>query len=436
MLKTEELLEGIEEKYHEMLKKVNFVDFTKCVATAANLPLERISNEAIKEYLHTWAKNKFHIFEIFGNQIEMTTDVNVEKDTLSIEQELEDKVYKKYCRYVSLLEELCGRKGSSDYIKSILENKVKFGLSDYLINFFGEKKIKLPCYWDKNPVDLKLTKALSTLGVEDGLINELGSIIENKSMASKYTVSIDPIDIMLASVSKYKWTSCYNLEEGSYRDGCFAAVVDKTTMIGICWTNKDTIFLDNKKYSIKDIKQKRRRHWILLNENGKELTFFQTYPNDDRTANKIFREACEGMIAKQLEITDKWATTQVQVNRVYSYGYDERDRGDFVTVIHETLKEQKMEEIEYYTDTFNCPCGCGSFIHCRETSEDMDEDESYQDGLNCDEYHEEQHEWCDLADRECDSAGCMCSDCCAGCSYYEDNNSDDEEEVEECEDSE
>ena len=39
-----------------MLKKVDFVSFTKCVATAANLTLEQISNEAIKDYLHTWAK--------------------------------------------------------------------------------------------------------------------------------------------------------------------------------------------------------------------------------------------------------------------------------------------------------------------------------------------------------------------------------------------
>ena len=155
------------------------------------------------------------------------------------EQELEDKVYSKYCRYISLLDDLCGRRYNKEsYLKSILENKIQTGLPTHLDDFFRDKKIKLPSAWDKDPVDFKLTKALSTLEVEADFINQLTSIMENRSMNSNYTVSIDPVDIMLASISKYKWTSCYNLENGGYRDGCFAAVVDTTTMIGICWTNK------------------------------------------------------------------------------------------------------------------------------------------------------------------------------------------------------
>ena len=49
------------------------------------------------------------------------------------------------------------------------------------------------------------------------------------------------------------------------------------------------------------------------------------------------------MIAEKIGVTNKWTPSQTPVERVYSYGYDERERGDFITIIHETLKEQKNE---------------------------------------------------------------------------------------------
>ena len=69
MLKTLELINGVEEKYIPMLKKVNIVDFTKCISVFSGLPLQKIPNKMIKEYLLTWAKNKYRIFQMLGNEL-------------------------------------------------------------------------------------------------------------------------------------------------------------------------------------------------------------------------------------------------------------------------------------------------------------------------------------------------------------------------------
>ena len=68
MLKMNKLVEGVEEKYIPMLKMVNIVDFTKCIAQFSGLKLSSIKDEVIKDYLLTWAKNKYRFFS-FGDSM-------------------------------------------------------------------------------------------------------------------------------------------------------------------------------------------------------------------------------------------------------------------------------------------------------------------------------------------------------------------------------
>ena len=51
MLKMNKLVEGVEEKYIPMLKMVNIVDFTKCIAQFSGLKPSSIKDEVIKDYL-------------------------------------------------------------------------------------------------------------------------------------------------------------------------------------------------------------------------------------------------------------------------------------------------------------------------------------------------------------------------------------------------
>ena len=68
MLLTKNLINGADERYVEMLKSVNIPDFTKCIAEFSGLSMREIDDEMIKEYLLTWAKNKYRFYKMLGDK--------------------------------------------------------------------------------------------------------------------------------------------------------------------------------------------------------------------------------------------------------------------------------------------------------------------------------------------------------------------------------
>ena len=75
MLKKLELIEGIDEKYHEMLKKVDIANFTKCVAAFGDMDIREVSDEAIKDYLWKWAVNKYRFYELLNKNLYIDYDI-------------------------------------------------------------------------------------------------------------------------------------------------------------------------------------------------------------------------------------------------------------------------------------------------------------------------------------------------------------------------
>lgn len=59
MLKTVDLIKGIDEKYIPMLKMVNIPDFYKCMAQFSGLPMDSLDDRTMQIYLTTWAEHKY-----------------------------------------------------------------------------------------------------------------------------------------------------------------------------------------------------------------------------------------------------------------------------------------------------------------------------------------------------------------------------------------
>ena len=66
MLLTKNLIENVDEKYIPMLKEVNIPEFTKCIAEFSGLQITQVSDSQIKDYLLTWARNKYRFYKVFS----------------------------------------------------------------------------------------------------------------------------------------------------------------------------------------------------------------------------------------------------------------------------------------------------------------------------------------------------------------------------------
>ena len=91
------------------------------------------------------------------------------------------------------------------------------------------------------------------------------TIFENDTITGTYTISIDPVDMMLASENPYNWQSCYRLEtpnEASHADGCLAAILDSSSLITYIWDKEGKFNLYN--HDLKCIRYKRIREWIAI----------------------------------------------------------------------------------------------------------------------------------------------------------------------------
>ena len=75
MLIKKDLLEAADEQYRPMLKEVSIPDFTKCIAQFSGLHISKVSDEVIKTYLLTWAKNKYRFYQLLGNKLKIDNKI-------------------------------------------------------------------------------------------------------------------------------------------------------------------------------------------------------------------------------------------------------------------------------------------------------------------------------------------------------------------------
>ena len=394
MLRIQELVETLGKEYEPMIAQIKIAEFTKTIAQFSGQRIENVPDEVIKDYLVLWAMNKFRFFKMLGNRTKVDIPFSYIDETRDTYSEMKSLI-KDYPAYAPWLHEMASFKSNKievnkwdwrdkilDYLSDVIDTPVKRTLSDMAITTFFKR----------------------TLNAPDELVTKIGRVYENDAIDATFTISIDPVDMMMASENPYNWTSCYRLElmSDSHADGCLAAVLDDTSLITYVWNNKGKYHLYNT-YEMKEIRYYRMREWINISENFATIHFNAIYPGKSCLSdgfNKKYRDMVETFVTKAM-FPDKeniWAkTTDAYAERDYYYGY-----GEFSECYMWTLKGEKSQHIHAYNQGIPCPCGCGGTLPC---TDDGNDDESYNgEGLICENFYE--RHWCDAADDYCDYEDC------------------------------
>ena len=402
MLRAETLIEKLGEQYKPMIKQVKIADFTKCIAQISGLRLQDVSDDAIEDYLTKWATNKYHFFKMLGY-----------KTRVDIPFEYIDE-----CRdYASLMKEL-GQKYPAYYpwlegFSCMKNNKIdtdKWRWKDEVLNYINAILTTSPSSINNMAVTSFFKRHLNA---SDELVTDIGRVYENTTVAATFTISIDPVDMMLASENPYGWTSCYRLEakgfSDSHADGCLAAVIDHQSLITYAWNNSGKFTL-YKQYEFKDIRYYRMRMWIAITPNLQNIHFNEIYPgksNYSEAFRKQLREIVETYVTNYLKTENIWIKPENNwrnfEGRLIGYGYGEYD-SNYIW----SLKNGEIQTIQVYDEEVICPCGCGFNLPGTQSGECEGEELVYNgEGMICENF-EEKH-WCDYCDDYCE--GGDCSEC-------------------------
>ena len=398
MLKTKDLIEKIGEEYAPMLRQVQITEFTKCIAQFSGLRMDRVSDKAIEEYLTKWAINKKRFFDLMGGNIRVDIPF-IYKDEDRNYKEMFLEVGRKYPGLYPWFMILA----SNSKQNKIDINKIDWDARDYF-NIFGRELYSFS--------GMALTRFFkNSLKAPDECVTDIGRIWENNEVNATFTISIDPVDMMLASENPYKWNSCYRLENDfpdSHADGCLAAILDTQSLITYVWNNEGKYNLYGN-YELKSIRYKRMRMWIAISDNMTTIHFNQIYPGKGQYSddfNKMFRNIIETFICDKLQVKNMWKSidyNNISCDRDYLYGYNEYDY-DFCWYRSDT----EPEDIIVYNTPITCPCGC-TWIFPGSDSEECEDYLHYNgQGFNCNNFNEEH--WCEEADEYVDCDG-DCENC-------------------------
>lgn len=442
MLKTSELLERFDlidrEMYADMIKQVNIPDFYKCIAQFSGLPISRVDDNTIANYLMTWAKNKYRFYKMLGNSLRLDQPFKyIRQDkNLAGEFDLLGKEFPAYFFWLKQFRNLNKNKVNSNELDWQFKNNLRelfpqLNIEGSSITHFFKSKLNAP----------------------DVLVTKLGRIFENDEIEATHTISINPVDMMLASENPYDWNSCYRLEldrSDSHADGCLAAILDETSLITYVW-DKEGEFSLYDQFKFKKIRYYRMRGWIAVEKKYRAIHFCGVYPGrssyDDAFLQQL-RDIVETVVAKHAEVDNKWRKNacvqvrdgswthpvpEVRCSRREYYGYNEYDESNVYVNSQlvpevEGIQNENFKSIalSVYTERIMCPCGCETYlVGSDECVDEYDEGWVYNgEGFVCDSFYQQEPEykWCPYRDDYCTCNCLEYDDCWEECEIYMDNN--------------
>ena len=397
MLLKKDLLKSVDEQYRPMLKEVNIPDFTKCIAQFSGLHISKVADSAIQDYLIKWAKNKYHFYKLLGNKLRYDTDIQYEDDNQESRRADLLELAKEYPAYSLWIYEFT----------EVSNNKIEE--LDLSYSFKSTVKELFPKH---SIIGMSLTHFFKNyLSAPDELVTKIGRVFENKEIEANYTISIDPVDMMLASENPYNWTSCYRLSEGCHGDGTLAAMLDTNSLITYIW-NKEGDFSLYGNYMFKSIRYKKIRQYVSISPSMNSIHFNIAYPG------KSYLNSFERLLRSKVEdLVDKNATWinnsrclpcyMSECDRKYKYGY-----GEFGKEYIYIRKFSKEEKWETYDEEIICPCGCGNYLYGSEAIDELGNEVQYNDDGFTSENEYTRH-YCEIIDEYCDAYNGDCSECSA-----------------------
>lgn len=406
MLNKKELVRKVDSHLGAMIEQVNIPNFTKCIAQYAGLQIKEVPDAVIEEYLITWARNKQRFFHMLGNKLQLDITIDYQNPETGLENEA-----------ASLMKEYPAFAPWIGYFRGQKKNKIE---DIYRLPWEARELIST-LFPSLNIAGTTMTHLFASyLKAPDDLTTAIGRAFEGGNVKGTWTLSIDPVDMMLASENPYDWNSCYRLEtnnESSHADGCLAAILDNSSLITYIWSSKGDMQLYS--HTLTDVRWKRIREWISISPSMMSIHFNAIYPTKHsygQDFEKQLRSYTEKIVSDYLGVRDSWKHNDgsCYCEREYYYGYGEFSE-DYIWC-HSDLNER--EDWTVYNHSIKCPCGCGCLVPGTEDWDGEYGDLAYNGGGLIYENFEERH-WCDYIDDYCRCAGDRCEEVCRGCSAWD-----------------
>ena len=335
MITKKEILDILgDEIYKPMFDQISIPDFYKCIAQFSGLSMTDLDNNAIIDYLTKWAINKYKYFKLLGNQVKkdipFTYAASIEDSMISGAWTELSKEYPVYTPWIEIMKRSSKNKIERNiigrgYYTTWFENWADETLEN---GWRGLEGMSITHFFKKN------------LNAPEEIVTKIGCIYENANVNATYTISIDPVDMMLASENPYDWHSCYRLStnnESSHADGCLASVIDTSTLIAYLWTKEGKYTFKDSGLTLKSIRYKRMRFWFSISPNYQYIHFNKPYPtanNYNDEFKKSLRKVVEDLVAEvkfptypNIWISNKNSESirRLHCHRANPYGYDEYD---------------------------------------------------------------------------------------------------------------
>ena len=430
MLKARELIEELGKEYELMIKQINVADFTKCISQYSGIAIKDLKDEVVKDYLLNWARHKKYIFDFFGGRTQIDLPIEyLEEDRDRYKNKLLD-ISKKYVAYYPWIR--------------IFLNTPSNKVDDNYISW-DNRSLLYDAFQQENFNGTTITHFFKNkLNAPDDMITALGRVWENNNMKATFTLSIDPVDIMLSSENPYNWKSCYRLDndanEGSHADGCLAGVLDHSTIITYIWKEHGSFKLHGT-YDLKDIRYKMMRMTIAVNDNFTAVHFNEIYPGKSNLSDnfhKLLRNKVETYIANVKNVENLWRNNNLDFDNIMPYRqHDEYGYPEYSSKKVWLLKNDDITEypaFRIYDTTIYCPCGCGEeYMGTYTDAYDYDERYEYNGMGHINEnYNIADESWEEYRcyDHDCDFIDCWCSE--SDAVRYAEDHSDEVAYVEYC----
>jgi len=277
-----------------MLSQINREKFDSILESAIN------QNLYTDKLLSQWEKNKFSLYNLFGEKLTISKTVESFITDEEIEEELETFIRKirritanndiNYNNIVDFLsnfvtiEELKQNK--------ILETKENCKKGIKLSRFLGS------LITDTKTIDIEKRGEIKTYSAKEYFDIKFSMLNQKIKFKGEVILSIDPIDYITMSASD-SWHSCHNITDGCHKSGTLSYLTDKVTIISYV-KGKEFDYINN------TINSKVWRMCVYIDTMNKTAIFSRQYPND----NEVLNKTVQNMVITELFNNETTKTTQ------------------------------------------------------------------------------------------------------------------------------
>lgn len=318
-----------------------------------------IFNVDLTLHLKSWAKNKQHLFELFGNKLRVEQEV-----TSYVSDEM---VSDKIDRFLS--RDLDGTQYFliQNFLRAKLSNKeIGQNYLDQDVTFFKTR-------FNKGMKISRILPRLCDSRYSEHVQKAYSRVVESFTFTGKAVLSIDPVDYITMSEGS-NWRSCHALD-GEFRTGIFGYMMDSASVVAYV-TNKD---IDVGQGVVYPDKMWRQIVWFsnpLISEIDFAIQSRQ-YPSKNKSNNKTIEsmiikllEDKHGHPNKPLKLTQADLLDMMKEPNVYTdMWYNDIRRGS-ISKANVIMPEYFIDKFESNTGAFYkkvcigvrdiyCGCGCG-----------------------------------------------------------------------------